>query len=124
MLLHLFNLVVLYFRPETLTKYPFIKRIVRSSRLIDQKHLKKAAQTKTNLMVKHALDVLDNTQRENILGSHFGRGLHNFAANVDTMEPSGGFKWTWRKSKFIFVVCPREGGYLKSNHRFSVRLGQ
>jgi hypothetical protein len=105
MLLHIFNFVVLFFRPETLTKYPIIKRIIRSSRLIDQKDLKKAAQNKINLMVKHALNVLNDSERDNILGSHFGRGLHNFAANVDTVEPSGGFRWTWRKSKMIGLGC-------------------
>jgi hypothetical protein len=109
MILHIFNFIVLCFRPETLMKYPFIKRVVRSSRLIDQKNLKKAAQIKINLMVKHALDVLGESQRENILGSHFGRGLHNFAANVDKMEPSGGFRWTWRKSKYLYLGCLREG---------------
>lgn len=99
MLLHLFNFVVLFFRPETLKKFPLIKRIVASSRLVSQKDLKHAAQNKISLMVKHALGVLDVNERGTILGSHFGRGLHNFAVNIDTVERMGGFKWTWQRSK-------------------------
>mmetsp|Transcript_24281 Transcript_24281/g.45209 ORF Transcript_24281/g.45209 Transcript_24281/m.45209 type:complete len:1056 (+) Transcript_24281:78-3245(+) len=96
MLLHGFNFIVVFLRPQTIEKYPRLKRILRSSRLADRQDMKRAGQVKTNRMVKNALEIRGSSDR-GILGSHFACGLHNFAANIDPVEQFGGFRWTWRK---------------------------
>lgn len=100
MALHFFNFVVLFCRTQTIEKYPRLKRLLRSSRLVDRKDLKHAGQHKVNQIVKNALNIhSQNDERSKILGSHFARALHSFASNVDAVENDGGFRWTWRRCK-------------------------
>jgi hypothetical protein len=105
MTLHLFNFVVLFFRPQTIEKYPRLKRLLRSCRLEDYRDLKQAGQHKINRLVKNALAIHNqNDERSKILGSHFACGLHRFASNVDPVETDGGFRWTWRSCKSMRLL--------------------
>jgi hypothetical protein len=96
-LLHFCNFLVLWLRPQTIRRYPILKRFLRSSLLVDLKDLKGAGQHKLDLMTKNALNLLGKKEREGVLGTHFGRGLHNYSVSGDTVEKSGGFRWTWKR---------------------------
>ena len=65
--------------------------------MVDRKDLKRAGQVKINQMVKNALQVIGHEDDRRVLGSNFGRGLHNFSASGDEVEKVGGFRWTWRR---------------------------
>ncbi|KAG7356326.1 hypothetical protein IV203_001012 [Nitzschia inconspicua] len=98
MALHLFNFLVLVCRTQSIEKNPWLKRLLRSSRLEDRKDLKQAGQHKLNQLIKNALKIhTQNEERSRILGSHFARALHGFASNIDPVEKEGGFRWTWRR---------------------------
>ncbi|KAG7356321.1 hypothetical protein IV203_001007 [Nitzschia inconspicua] len=98
MALHLFNFLVLVCRTQFIEKHPWLKRLLRSSRLEDRKDLKQAGQHKLNQLIKNALKIhSQNEEKSRILGSHFARALHGFASNIDPVEKEGGFRWTWRR---------------------------
>jgi hypothetical protein len=77
--------------------YPWLKRILRSSLFAGEKRLKHAGAHKIDLLTKNALSVLGERQRVGVLGTHFGRGLHNFAESGENRKMSGGFIWTWTR---------------------------
>jgi hypothetical protein len=62
-----------------------------------EKRLKHASAHKIDLLTKNALSVLGERQRVGMLGTHFGRGLHNFAKSGENRKMSGGFWWTWTR---------------------------
>jgi hypothetical protein len=105
MTLHLFNFVVLVCRPQTIERFPRLKRLLRSSRLEDLKDLKQAGQHKINQLVKNALAIhSQNEERGSILGSHFACGLHSFSSNIDPVVRDGGFQWTWSSCESLCVL--------------------
>ena len=90
------NLLVICFKPSTVNNSAILKRLLRTATLSDFKDLKVGGQRKINAMLENALNLNSQNERQGVLTTHFGKGLHNFAAISDKTEVVGGFTWAWK----------------------------
>jgi hypothetical protein len=94
---HLSNFLTIYLKPTTIRKHPLLKRLLASSSLTSEKDLKYSGAKKMNNLIQNSLHMLESSEREGVLGTHFGEALHNFSVLGEVYEQTGGFGWTWRR---------------------------
>ena len=96
--MQLLHLAILLVPKEYTERHPQLKRLFATQSMVHAAKIKKATAYKLDQMVRNAVEMACQKDKDSVLETHFGQGLMNYTKSRK-MEYVGGIRWTWQRIK-------------------------